>query len=175
MLKITSCTQELIEGLNNATCTFTGTGSPLIQLVWTYYRSSTPPPASDLTIAVNYSKTTLTISETTLATVTIANTHTSRGANIVVAEIGLPPSFNLNADSLETARLLGTIDRYEVKPLKLIVYRTLLDPQSSFMLSYELTPTMPCKVLAPSSKVYEYYAPEEGEGIAAPVLITVTE
>ncbi|TET33247.1 MAG: hypothetical protein E3J72_17565 [Planctomycetota bacterium] len=176
VLRIVSCTDNLVEGLNNATCSFSGTGTPLMQIVWTYYRDRTPPPQGNITIAVNYSKTTLTLDETTKATVTIANIRTDgTGANIVVGEIGLPPGFIVDADDLEAARLAGTFNRFEINPLKLVVYRTLLSANTSFTFSYDLEPTVPCKVLAPSSIAYEYYAPENGPGKAGPVLLTVTE
>jgi hypothetical protein len=176
VLRIVSCTANLIEGLNNATCGFTGTGSPLMQIVWTYYKDRMPPPVGDITIAVNYSKTIMTIDETTKATVTIANTRSGgTGANLVVGEIGLPPGFYVDLDDLETARIAGVFQRYEINPLKLVVYRTLLSANDSFVFSYDLEPTAPCKVLAPSSIAYEYYAPEKGPGKSGPVLLTVTE
>ncbi|TET38905.1 MAG: hypothetical protein E3J72_01915 [Planctomycetota bacterium] len=175
VVRFVSCRDYLQVGANNVTVQFAGTGNPMAQIVWRYYRGRTPPPPGDITIALDYSKVSLTMDETVAVTVNIANTRTNgRGANTVVAEIGIPPGFALSADELELARYQGVIDRYEIAGQQLNIYRNVLDASDSFEINYMLTPTCPLKVQTPVSKAYEYYAPEVGPGRADPILLTVT-
>jgi hypothetical protein len=175
VMKIVSCKDYLQTGSNNVTVSFTGTGNPMAQVVWEYYVARTAPIPGDIEVIVNYSKTNFTVAEYTTATVTISNTRTDgRGANTVVAEIGIPPGFVVSLDDLESARTDGVIDRYEIDGQQINIYRNLLDADSNMAFSYDLTPSCPLKVQTPETVAYEYYAPEVGPGVSPPILITVT-
>jgi hypothetical protein len=45
-----------------------------------------------------------------------------RGYGMMLAEIGLPPGFEIDRESLETARETGSIQGYEVQPDRIVFY-----------------------------------------------------
>jgi hypothetical protein len=81
-----------------------------------------------------------------------------RGYGMMLAEIGLPPGSEVDRESLETAREMGSIQGYEVQPDRVVFYVWPEARGSGFEFRFRLRYGM--EALTAPSLLYDYYNPE---------------
>lgn len=109
-----------------------------------------------LSIAVAYDKTELSTNDVINVQVTVANNDPNE-RGMMMAELGLPPGFELDASALDAVLGRGQVARYEKTPLRLVVYLENLRPGAPAVFSYALRATEPLEASAPESEAYLYY------------------
>jgi hypothetical protein len=80
------------------------------------------------------------------------------GYGMMLAEIGLPPGFEVDRESLETARETGSIQGYEVQPDRIVFYVWPEASGSQFEFRFRLRYGM--DAMTAPSLLYDYYNPE---------------
>jgi uncharacterized protein YfaS (alpha-2-macroglobulin family) len=126
-----------------------------------------PSPDGPLALALKYDRTELAVGEGVRATVRVEN-RMKQSAAMVMLDLPLPAGFAPVAEDFQGMVRVGTIARYQVRPLQVLVYLRDLAPSKPLELSYHLRATMPVQVTAPGARAYEYYAPErEGRSTGA--------
>jgi uncharacterized protein YfaS (alpha-2-macroglobulin family) len=167
--------EQTLEGDNTIQLSLEGTGSTLYQVVGRYYLpwETLPPPAGELiSIEVGYDKSELTTEDLLHCTVELANNRPGV-ARMLVADIGIPPGFDVLADDLDA--LVGvTIQKYELAGRQVILYLDELDHETPVTVEFRLKARFPIRAQTPESAVYEYYNPEV-RAVAEPRAIVVTE
>jgi hypothetical protein len=86
------------------------------------------------------------------------------GAGTLLVELGLPPGFTPLAEELKALVASGAIQRYEVTPRSILLYVTDAEAGEVYTFRYALQAQYPLDVQAPGSRVYDYYAPDQGAG-----------
>lgn len=89
---------------------------------------------------------------------------------MILAEIGLPPGANVNRASLETTKIEGKINRYDVLPDRIIIYVWMYDKPLEFNFKFSLRYGINAQT--PASFVYDYYN-EEAKATLAPMRFEV--
>jgi hypothetical protein len=92
------------------------------------------------------------------ATVTLTN-NTAGDLMMVIADLGVPPGFDLDTEDLDALVAAGTFRRYEPAGRQVIVYFDQLVPGPPVVFGYDLIAHNPMRGEAPSSTAYLYYDP----------------
>jgi uncharacterized protein YfaS (alpha-2-macroglobulin family) len=162
------------EGKNRIQIEFQGKGSTFYQIVAKYYLPWQKKPRPEaLSIKIEYSRQELTIRDIISAKVKIKNLL-SRRAKMIIIDLGIPPGFQVLTDDFAKLVSQGKIERYSVTARGIIVYLDQLAPQETLEFSYRLKARMPLRAKSLSSRVYEYYNPEN-KAEAQPVEFLVKE
>jgi hypothetical protein len=159
---------------------FAGTGGLAYQVVGRYFtpwdeRSSGEP----LSIEIAYDRTKLARNDIATATATIRN-NLSKTANMVMADLGIPPGFDLLSEDLQAFRdkggraETGRLEKYSLTATQAILYFNALAPGQTVRLQFRLRAKYPIRARSFESRVYEYYDPEV-KAIARPVGLEVDE
>ncbi len=147
------------EGAHEVTLEFDGTGNLMWQLAGAHYLPWTDlpaEPASPLAIDVAYDKTKLAADDVINVTVTVTNSD-AETTGMMMAEMGLPPGFDLDTSALDPILGQGKVARYERSATKLIVYLEPVAPGSPVVFGYALHARYPLEATAPESETYLYY------------------
>jgi hypothetical protein len=154
----------------------TGTGALMYQAVgtfWTPWAGVPPEDSGPLSIDVAYDRTHLAVDDKATATVTITN-NTTGDLMMVIADLGVPPGFDVEAEDLDALVEAGTFRRYEMTGRQIIVYFDLIGPGAPLAFSYDVIARNPMRGEAPASAAYLYYDPAERH-IARPIPFQVEE
>src|SRR5262249_20804144 len=118
-----------------------------------------PSPEDPLALVLQYDRKELAVGDAVRATARVEN-RMKQSAAMVMLDLPVPPGFAPAAEDFDALVRAGTIARYQVRPLQVLVYLRDLAPGKPLELSYHLRATMPVDVTSPGARAYEYYAPE---------------
>ena len=93
-------------------------------------------------------------------------------AQMIIVDLGIPPGFEVQTADLEKLVEDKTIQKYEMTGRQIIVYFERIAGSGVIEFQYGLRAKFPLRAQTPSSRVYEYYNPEN-EGTASPQAILV--
>ncbi len=166
VMRLISLTSKVVTG-ENAVRLQTGNPSDLgVQLAASYWvrddaEEIKPDPlnAEALSIEVSYDRGTLSVNDLLTAHVTVVN-ETAGPVFMPLIDLGVPPGFELLADSLDILVARERIARYEITGNQLILYLHELPVRQPFQFSYQLRAKHPLRVTAPTAAIYDYYNPE---------------
>ncbi|NMC69365.1 MAG: hypothetical protein GYA57_04755 [Myxococcales bacterium] len=154
--------ERIVEGgANVVELVLTGSGSLMYQIVGSYWMpwAEVPSePAGPLSIEVAYDRTHLAVDDRVTATVTLTN-NTRGDLMMVIADLGVPPGFDLDTEDLDALVAAGTFRRYEPTGRQVILYFDRLVPGPPVVFSYDLIARNPMRGEAPASAAYLYYDP----------------
>lgn len=151
--------ERLAEGEHEVSLVYEGVGNLMWQVADTHYLpwGEVPPePPGPLSISVAYDKTELATDDVIHVTVTVSNSDPEQ-TGMMMAEIGLPPGFELDTSALDAILMQGQVARYERTALELVVYLEPIRPEAPVVFQYALRATEPLEATAPESEAYLYY------------------
>ena len=163
------------EGAHEVSLAYEGVGNLMWQIAGTHYlpwSMVAPEPAGPLSIAVVYDKTELATDDVINVSVTVANSDPNE-SGMMMAELGLPPGFELDTTAMDAILGRGQVARYEKTALRLVVYLEPIRPEAPVTFGYALRATEPLEATAPESEAYLYYNREVRAGVA-PVHLVVS-
>lgn len=134
-------------------------------LVGTYWVPGTPTDTSsekDLKLKVNYDKDHLTVDDVLTCNVQV-NKRGDNPSGMVIINLGVPPGFMVDTSIFEHLVKSGILARYEVNANRYILYIRSIIPDKPLNFIYEMKALYPIRATIPSSKVYEYYQPENSD------------
>lgn len=165
-------------GAHQLSLQYAGKGVFDYQLVTRYYvprgQSASPPqPASNRAIGISIQTSSLALrrNETLVQTVVL---ESSQSHMMPLAQVGIPPGFSVEKESLDRLVTSGAIEKYELTPRYVSLYLSALDAGARKVIPIAMTALLPGKVQIPAASVYPYYEPET-RSAAAPSVITVQE
>jgi uncharacterized protein YfaS (alpha-2-macroglobulin family) len=161
-------------GSHDLKLTFVGTGKPSYNIVagWNVPWANISDPPGPLGIDVAYDKTTLALDETVNVTVTLTN-NTGATEHMILATIGIPPGFAVEAGDFADDLAAGRISKFETTERQLVLYVPALGALASTQIQYRLRATMPVTADDGGSEVHPYYEPQ-AKTHAASRKLTVT-
>ena len=165
----------LAEGEHEVSLAYEGTGNLMWQIAGKHYlpwSMVAPEPAGPLAIDVAYDKTELASDDIINVQVTVTNSDPNE-SGMMMAELGLPPGFDLDTSALDAILGQGKVARYEKTALRLVVYLEPIRPEAPVTFGYVLRATAPLEATAPESEAYLYYNREVRTG-SAPVHLVVS-
>ncbi|MFO0744945.1 MAG: MG2 domain-containing protein [Myxococcota bacterium] len=151
--------EQLAEGDHEVTLDYTGTGNLMWQVSgqhWLPWSAVPADPPSPLSIDVEYDKTHLTTDDVINVTVTVSNSDPDT-TGMMMAEVGLPPGFDLDTTALDALLGKGQVARYDKTALRLVVYLEPIAPNAPATFGYALRARYPLEATAPESETYLYY------------------
>jgi len=176
VLRLIDATSLIKNGANEIVVNFAGRGSVMYQVVDRHYIqwSKLPDqqqPGSPITIDVAYDKTQLAVNDEVTCTVTVENKV--RGEfGMVVVDIGVPPGFAPQAETLQQLVAAKTISKFSTTARQVTFYLDKLEQGKALKLAFKMQAMFPMHAVAPQAKVYNYYDPDTN-AIAAPVELEV--
>lgn len=138
---------------------YEGQGNLMWQLGTTHYvpwSEVAPVATGPLAIDVAYDKTTLASDDLINVKVTVSNSDPGQ-TGMMMAELGLPPGFDLDTTKLDAVLGKGAVARYEKTALRLVVYLEPIKPSAPVVFEYALRAKEPLEATAPESEAYAYY------------------
>lgn len=147
------------EGEHDVSLVYEGVGNLMWQVATTHYMPwdvAPVEPPGPLAIDVAYDKTELATDDVINVTVTVTNSDPNE-TGMMMAELGLPPGFDLDTSALDAVLGQGQIARYDRTPLRLVVYLEPISPDYPVVFNYALRASEPLEATAPESEAYLYY------------------
>ncbi len=120
-----------------------------------------------ISIDVNYDRSELNVNDKVKVNVDLKN-NTNNTLEMIVVDLGIPPGFNVDITKLQNNPKIKNV---ETTNRQIIIYLEKLNPKEKIFMEYELISKYPLKVKVPSSKVYEYYKPNNSTLIEGKVLL----
>jgi uncharacterized repeat protein (TIGR01451 family) len=176
VLRLIELQPYTLEGDNFVGISLIGDGNLLYQIVGTYYlpwQEVILPSLPPLSIDLQYDRTTLTVDDTILCTVTVTNNIPDSVTRIGMIDLGIPPGFQVFWEDFQKAVEEEKIFKYESTNRQLSLYLHPLSYGDPLSMTYRLQAKYPLKVSTPKSTAYSYYTPNEKDE-TKPVTITVT-
>ncbi|HQM50910.1 MAG TPA: MG2 domain-containing protein [Candidatus Hydrogenedentes bacterium] len=173
VMRLVDLGEKTKAGSNTVTLTIDGEGSMLYQVVGRFYTPwvAAQPEQAPMSIEVAYDKTRLAVNDMVTARVKVTNNRPN-AAQMIIVDLGIPPGFEVQAADLEKLVENKTIQKYEMTGRQIIVYFERIDGNGVIEFQYALRAKFPLRAQTPSSRVYDYYNPEN-EGTASPQAILV--
>ncbi len=173
VMRLVDLGEQTKAGNNTVTLNIEGEGAMLYQVVGRFYMpwSAAQPVQEPMSIAVAYDKTQLAVNDVVTARVKVTNNRPG-AAQMIIVDLGIPPGFEVQTADLEKLVENKTIQKYEMTGRQIIVYFERIDGNGVIEFQYGLRAKFPLRAQTPSSRVYEYYNPEN-EGTASPEAIVV--
>ena len=173
VMRLIDLGEKTRKGDNAVEIAFTGEGAMLYQIVGRYYTpwAEKRPEQPPMTITVAYDKTQLAVDDLLTATVHVTNNR-PQTANMIIADLGIPPGFQVMTPDLDALVNTGTIKKYEMTGRQIITYFEKIDGGKTIEFSYTLRAKYPLRAQTPPSAAYEYYNPEV-RADAVPVELSV--
>jgi uncharacterized protein YfaS (alpha-2-macroglobulin family) len=150
---------RLSEGEHDVSLVYEGVGNLMWQVATTHYLPwdvAPVEPPGPLAIEVAYDKTELASDDVINVTVTVTNSDPNE-SGMMMAELGLPPGFDLDTTLLDAVLGHGQVAQYERTSLRLVVYLEPIRPENPVVFQYQLRATEPLEATAPESEAYLYY------------------
>ena len=153
----------VVEGENVIELSAAGPTLPSYQIFGRYYIpwSELPPepePESPVGIDVVYDRTTLTRDEALTMNVTLR--YSGAETFMLIADLGVPPGFEVDSAPLEAMREAGRIDKFSMTARQVTLYFGRVGRGWSERVALPLRPRYLMTVKAPRCEAYEYYTPE---------------
>ena len=150
-------------------------GAIAYQIVARYYvpwpKTRVTPVKKALTIDVQYDVDTIAINDLLKARVEVSYNRPG-ASNMALVELGIPPGFSLETNTIEKLVQRGTIARWSLAGNRITLYFTTIRSNAPITFDYALRARNPVKALTPPSWIYDYYEPELRD-LAEPVPIEV--
>lgn len=163
-------------GANEVQIAFAGRGAMMYQVVGRHYVQWGRLPregvgADPITIEVKYDKTRLEVDDEVTCTVNVAN-RAPGDFGMVVVDIGVPPGFKPVGGTLEALVAQKKIARFSTTARQVILYLDKLEQGKPLTISYKLKAIFAMHAVAPQSRVYQYYNPDN-QAVAEPIELRV--
>jgi hypothetical protein len=130
------------------------------------------PEKSPLTLDVTYDRSDLRLTDKAKAAVTLR--YDGPGTSIIIADLGIPPGFVPDPDSLEALRTRGVIDKYTLDGRRIFLYFNRVEQRKTQSFEVTLSPRFAMRAQIPRSIAYEYYSPQNSAS-TKPEILRVTE
>jgi uncharacterized repeat protein (TIGR01451 family) len=176
VLRLIELQPYTIEGDNSVSISLIGDGNLLYQIVGTYFlpwEEVILPSSPPLSIDLQYDRTTLTVDDTILCTVTVTNNIPDSVTRIGMIDLGIPPGFRVFWEDFQKAIEEELIFKYESTNRQLSLYLHPISYGEPISITYRLQAKYPLKVSTPKSSTYDYYNPDRKDE-TKPVILTVT-
>jgi uncharacterized repeat protein (TIGR01451 family) len=176
VLRLIELQPYTMEGDNQVGIELVGDGNLLYQIVGTYFlpwEEVILPGSPPLSIDLEYDRTTLTVDDTILCTVTVTNNIPDSVTRIGMIDLGIPPGFQVFWEDFQQAIEEDKIFKYESTNRQLSLYLHPISYGEPLSITYRLQAKYPLKVSTPKSSAYLYYNPNEKDE-SKPVILTVT-
>ncbi len=177
ILRLIDLKPYTLKGDNMVSISLIGKGYMMYQIVGTYYmpwKLVILPSAPQLAIDLNYDKTTLTLDDIILCTVTVTNTIPDTVTRIGMVDLGIPAGFSVFWEDFNKAIEEGKIFKYESTNRQLSLYLHPIYYGEPLTITYRLQAKYPLKVSTPKSTAYDYFNPDVKDETMPETLI-VTE
>lgn len=151
----------VVDGENVIELSSTGPTTPSYQIFGRYYipwGETEPEPESPVDIDVVYDRTTLTRDDTLTMQVTLR--YSGAETFMLIADLGIPPGFDVDAAPLEALRAAGRIDKFSMTARQVTLYFGRVGRGWTERLALPLRPRYLMTVKTPRCEAYEYYTPE---------------
>lgn len=159
---------------------FEGKGGLAYQVVGQYFLPWDKKPANEpLSIDVAYDRTRLAQDDIATVTATIKN-NLPKAANMVMADLGIPPGFDLLSEDLQTyqeksaGQKSGRLEKFSLTATQAILYFDSFASGDTVTLRFRLRAKYPIRARTFKSRAYEYYDPEVNS-VARPVELEVRQ
>jgi hypothetical protein len=177
ILRLIELKPYTLEGDNTISISCTGESNLIYQIVGTYYLpwpDVVKPTEKSLSIELDYDRTTLTVDDIILCTVTVTNEIPGTVTPVGMIDLGIPPGFSIFWEDFQKAIDEGKIFKYESTNRQLTLYLSSLTYNEPLSITYRLQAKYPLMVSTPKSSVYDYYNPDDRDE-TTPEIITVTD
>jgi uncharacterized protein YfaS (alpha-2-macroglobulin family) len=168
------------KSVNTVGIRFDGKGGLAYQVVGSYFLPWSQKPESEpLSIDVTYDRTHLAQDDIATAIATIKN-NLPKSANMVMVDLGIPPSFDLLSEDLQTyldkstGRKSGRLEKFNMTATQAILYFDSIAAGDTVVLRFRLHAKYPIRTRTFQSRVYEYYAPDVNS-VAPPAQLEVSK
>jgi len=151
--------ERLGEGEHELALEYAGQGNLMWQVAsehWLPWTDVALEVTGPLAITVDYDKTRLAADEVITVTVTVTNSDPGT-TGMMMAELGLPPGFDLDTSALDAILGQGKVARYERTAMELVVYLEPVVAGTPTVFQYGLRAKYPLAATAPESETYLYY------------------
>ncbi len=162
-------------GLQTLTVARNGEQRPRLQVVseaWAPWPQETGQPSAGVDVEVRYDRDALVLHESVQATA-VVTLRAPRPASMLLVELAVPPGFAVVRSDWEEMVAQGLIDRYELRPGRVLVYRSNVEAGLPLTLTYQLEAELVVDVETGPSLAYDFYTPST-RGVQAPQRIVVT-
>jgi len=177
VLRLIELQPYTMEGDNMVSISLIGDGNLLYQIVGTYFlpwQEVILPSSPPLSIDLEYDRTTLTVDDTILCTVTVTNNIPDSVTRIGMIDLGIPPGFRIFWEDFQKAIEEEKIFKYESTNRQLSLYLHPVPYGEPLSITYRLQAKYPLKVSTTISSAYDYYNPDVKDE-TKPVILTVTQ
>jgi CD109 antigen len=140
-------------------------------LPWSLVETDGPERQQPIRIDVVYDRAELAVNET-VAVSALVELLAPGNTGTVLVEVGVPPGLTPISADLDALVEDGRIDRYEFTGRTIRFYLSGIANGFVYRYDYRLRAEFPVNALAPSSQVYEYYAPDS-QDVSPPQRIRV--
>jgi hypothetical protein len=168
---------ETRNGENIVEINFDGTGECFFRAAGRYSvpwsRAGDDNRKDFLGFNVSYDRTALALNELATCRVSIVN-PLKRPRSLIIAELGVPPGFEVQTSDLEEMIKYGIIAKYSVSDRQVIVCLGKMRPQEKIDFKYRLRARFPVKAWSPQSRAYESREPEM-DSIVRPQMMEINE
>lgn len=150
-----------------------GPGNVMYQIVGLHYR---PWPKfrqapENLALDVRYDRSQLKVNDLLKVDVDVKY-HRAEPTFMVIVDLGVPPSFEVQRDDLEALITSGLVQRYSATGRQITLYVGEMSKEKGLSFSYRLKAKHPVKAKIPQSVAYEYYSPDS-RAVQTPQLLVV--
>lgn len=131
------------------------------QLVAVHYlpwAQQKPTASPEMSIDVAYDATELRPDDTLGCLVTVRYNRPGE-ARMTIVDLGVPPGFEVVAESVDALKQAGTIQRYSLTGRQVILYFDRLPGQQDVVFRLTMKAKFPVRAKTPPSTVYQYYEP----------------
>ena len=176
VLRVIDATHLAHAGANDVVINFAGRGSLMYQVVGRHYIQWSELPQRPVVgemigISIAYDKTTLAVNDEVTCTVQVEN-HAPGEFGMVLIDVGVPPGFQPLGETIEALVQQKAIAKFSTTARQVTFYLTELKRGAPVRLQFKLKATFPMHAVAPQSRVYYYYNPDN-EALARPVEMRV--
>lgn len=124
-------------------------------LPWTRPKPTEPP---EMSIDVTYDSTALRPDDTLGCMVTVRYGRPGE-ARMTIVDLGVPPGFEVVAESVDALKQAGTVQRYSLTGRQVILYFDRLPGRQDVVFRLTMKAKFPVRAKTPPSTVYQYYEP----------------
>ena len=119
------------------------------------------PPPRNMLIQVDYQTDHVAVDELVDVVVTLQYPGPREETNMVIADVGVPTGFEVEADSLTALEEAGTVSRIEVAVRKVIFYIPKLYQDTPLSFTFQVRALFLIQAAPVPSVAYDYYVPED--------------
>lgn len=163
-------------GSNDVRIEYSGKSGPMYQIVGIFYvpwDKVRDREQREMDIEVKYDKRDLAANDTVTCRVSVAYRGPGQAANMVIVDLGIPPGFEVMTGDLQELVGSKVIQKFNLTSRQAILYFDKLEKGREVEFSYRLIAKYPLRARTPSSRVYQYYDPDEVT-YSAPQTLTVS-